>query len=69
MAIKSTQFGTASKLKGKFLGPGGCVRNHGRYGVEKDHEGPHNTTSVVKDMKSWNKQSRTIGWSGGTIAG
>ena len=50
-AIKRTQFGTASKLKFKFLAQYKItsVMNHGSYGVGKvgDHEGLNNTLVVL----------------------
>lgn len=57
VAIKRTQFGTAMKLKKKFLGPYRIEKNltKDRYEVKKigQGEGPIKTTVSVDHMKKW----------------
>ncbi|XP_028040617.1 uncharacterized protein LOC114250794 [Bombyx mandarina] len=58
VAIKRTQYGTAMKLKPKFLGPYRVtgVKGNDRYEVQKvsaNTEGPNNTLSAADYMKQW----------------
>lgn len=57
VAIKKTQFGVATKLRPKYLGPYKVVAklNHDRYEVGKveNTKGPKKTTTVAENMKRW----------------